>query len=157
MCGFFFIYFILLYYAIWLSQFFPPSPLPPSTPNSFRPSPYLRACPWVMHISSLATSFPILYLTSPWLFCNYLFVLLNPLTSSPISPHPPPIRQPPKCSLYPWFCLSSCLLSLFFRFIVDRYIFIAILLFIVLFKDFIYLLLEKGEGSEEERERNIRV
>ena len=36
------------------------------------------------------------------------------------------------CSPYPWFCLcSSCLLTLFFDSIVDRYVFIAILLFIV--------------------------
>ena len=29
-----------------------------------------------------------MYFTSPWLFCNYLFVLLNPLTSSAILPLP---------------------------------------------------------------------
>ena len=31
-------------------------------------------------------SYTVLY--SPWLFCNYLFVSLNPLTSSPIPLHP---------------------------------------------------------------------
>ena len=34
----------------------------------------------------------VLYI--PWLFCNYLFVLLNPLTSSPILPHSSPIWRP---------------------------------------------------------------
>ena len=70
----------------------PVPPLPQGIPAS---------CPWVMCISSLATPCPVLYFTSPWLFCNYLFILLNPLTSSPIPPHPPPFWQPSKCSLYP--------------------------------------------------------
>ena len=76
------------------------------------PPPLLMS--WVMHISSLATPFPILYFTSTQLFCNYLFTLLNPLTSSLIPPCTPPIWQPSKCSVYPWFCLCSCLLSLVF-------------------------------------------
>ena len=68
-----------------------------------------------MCIKSLAPPFPILYYTPPWLFCNCLFVLLNPLTSSPIPPHTPPIGQPSKYSLHPWFCLcSSYLFNLFF-------------------------------------------
>ena len=33
-----------------------------------------------MHICPLATLFPTLYFTSPWLFCNYQLVLLNPIT-----------------------------------------------------------------------------
>ena len=56
---------------------------------------------WFMSISSLATPFPILYLTSLWLFCNYLFVRLNPLTSLSMPPHTPPIWQPSTCSPYP--------------------------------------------------------
>ena len=40
------------------------------------------------HICSLDTLFPMLYFTFTWLFCNYLFVFLHPLTSSPITPHP---------------------------------------------------------------------
>ena len=72
-----------------LSQFFPLNPPPPSTSPSLRLSPHHCSCPWVMCIRSLASPFPILYFTSPWLFWNYLFVLLNPLTSSPILPYPP--------------------------------------------------------------------
>ena len=99
------------------SPFASPHPAHHTPSGSLRQSPHHCSCPWIMPICSLATPFPIPYFTSPWLFCNYLFVLLNPLTSSPISPHSPPIWQPSKCSLYPWFCLcSSCLLSLFSRF-----------------------------------------
>ena len=66
-----------------LSQFFPFCSPPPSTPTpSGNPHP-------IVHIRGsclgfLATPFPILYFTTLWLFCNYLFVFLNPLTSSPI-------------------------------------------------------------------------
>ena len=63
-------------------------PLPPYAqhPPSLRQSPPYGSCPWVMCASSLAAPFPVLYFTSPWLFCNCLFVLLNPLTSSPVPP-----------------------------------------------------------------------
>ena len=83
----FFIY-IFIDYAITVVQFFPLCIPPPSILHSLRQSPHPCSCPWVMCVSSLATPFPILYITCPWLFCNYLFVLLNPLTSSPIPPHP---------------------------------------------------------------------
>ena len=43
-----------------LSQFFPLYPLHP-VPHS----PPLSSCPWVIHISSLASPFPILFLTYP--------------------------------------------------------------------------------------------
>ena len=97
--------------VVLISPLRPSSTQYPSLPQAIYPHHCSRS--WVMHVSSLATPFPILCFTSPWLFCNYLFVLLNPLTSSPI---PLPIWQPSKCSLYPWFCLCSCLLSLFLRF-----------------------------------------
>ena len=70
-----------------LSWFFSLCRPPSSTPNSLRQSPCHCSCPWIMCISSLAAPFPILF-TSPWLFCNYLFVLINPLTSSPIPQTP---------------------------------------------------------------------
>ena len=88
----FFLYFLKLYFTDYASTvvlIFPPLPAPSSTPHSLRQSIHLCSCPWVMHVSSLATPFPILYFTSPWLFCNYIFVLLNPFTSSPIPPQPP--------------------------------------------------------------------
>ena len=94
----------------------------PSTPRSLRKPPPLFMSMGCVHgsyprvISSLATPFLILYFTSPWLFFKYQFVLLNPLTSSPISLYPRHIWQPSKHSPYSWFWLCSCLLSLYFRF-----------------------------------------
>ena len=93
----------------WLCYYSCPNfpPLPPSTQHP----PILHAILTTLFMSMghaykfFGYSISILYFTSPWLFCNYLFVLLNPLTSSPI-------RTP-----YPWFHLcSTCLLSLIFRF-----------------------------------------
>ena len=119
-------------YVIRVVSIVPPlSPLP-STHHSLRPSLHHCSCPWVMRVSSLATPFPILHFTFPWLFCNYLFVVLNTLTSSPILPHPLPSGNH-QHTLHIHHSLFSCLVSiLFLGSIVDRYIFIAILLFIVL-------------------------
>ena len=111
-----FLNYILLIMLLELSWFFPLCPPPPSTPPLLQAVPHSYSCPWVMRVSSLAAPFPTLDSTSPRLFCNYLFVLLSPLTSSIIPTYPPPIWQPSKCSLYPCFCLRSSLLSLFFRF-----------------------------------------
>ena len=68
-----------------LYPFFSLCPPLPTMPNSLRQFPHHCSCPWVMPVSSWATPFPILYFTSLWLFCNYLFVILNPLpfTHSP--------------------------------------------------------------------------
>ena len=116
-----------------LSQFLPLCPPPPTIPHSYRPSPYHCSCPWVMRISSLATPFPILYFPSPWLFCNYLFVPFNPLTSSPIPPHPLPSgnHQNPLHIRGSVSVLLVCLVH-FLNSVVDRYVFITILLFVVL-------------------------
>ena len=132
--SFFKLYFID--YVITVVPIFSPLPPPSSNPHSLRQSPHHCSWPWVTHINSLATPFPTLYFTFPWLFCNYLFVLLNPLTSSPILSHTP-MWQPSKYSLYPWFCLCSCLLC-FLDSIVDRHVFLVILMFIVL--SFLFLL-----------------
>ena len=114
------------------SQFSPTSPPPPSTANSLRQSPHPYSCPGVMHINSLATLFPMLYFTSPWLFCNYLLVLPNPLTSSPIPAHCPPYsnHQNPL-----WIHNSVSVLVCFICFLdstVDKYVLIAILLLMFL-------------------------
>ena len=61
----------LCYYSCAI---FLPYPCLPSTPHSLRQSPHHCSCPWVMHVSSLATPSTVLYFTSPWLFCNYLVV-----------------------------------------------------------------------------------
>ena len=52
--------------------------------------PYLSSCPWVMHISSLTSLVPILFLPSPCLFVptNYASYSLYLFPCSP--PFPPP-------------------------------------------------------------------
>ena len=79
---YFLIYFID--YAITVLPFSPlysPLPCNPSHP----PSPPLSSCPWVLHISSLASTIPILFLTSPCLFCTYClcFLFRVPFRPSP--------------------------------------------------------------------------
>ena len=65
--------YILLIMLLELSWFFPLCPSLPRIPHTLRQSPHLCSCPCIMCVSSLATPFPILYFTSPWLLCNYLF------------------------------------------------------------------------------------
>ena len=85
------------------------------------------------HISSLATPFPIPYFISAWLFSNYLLVLVNPLTSSPILPQCLPSDNDQNVlHLHESVSVLLVCLVCFLDSIVDRYVFIAILLFIVL-------------------------
>ena len=63
----------------------------------------LSSCPWVIHISSLASTFPILFLTSPCLFCTYYLCFLFPLSFPLFSPLSLPTDNPP-CDLH--FCDS---------------------------------------------------
>ena len=117
-----------------LSSFFPLCPHLPLAPLSVPQAiPTPCSCPWVMHISSVATPFLILYFTSPWLFCDYLFVL-NPLTSSPISPHPNPSGNHQN-ALHIHDSVSVLLVCLvcFVDSIVDRYVFIAIFFIVLIF------------------------
>ena len=59
----------------WLCFYSCPIFFPLYSPPSYTPPPTIIApfgsCPWVVHISSLASTFPILFLTSPCLFCIY--------------------------------------------------------------------------------------
>ena len=86
--------FILLIMLLQLSQFcyalYPPSPctLPP---YSIPPRPPLSSCPWVIHISSLVSPFPILFLTSPCLFCTYHLCYLFSVPFPPSTPLTPPL------------------------------------------------------------------
>ena len=111
-----------------LLQLFQFPPFAPSTqyPHSLRQSPHYCSHPWVMRISSLATPFPILYFISPWLFCNYLFVFLNPLTSSPIPLYPLPSGNHQN-TLHIHDSVSALLICLvcFLDSIVGRYVFLT--------------------------------
>ena len=61
--------------------------LPPCTPPPTHIAPLFSSCPWVIHISSLASTFPILSLTSPCLFSTYHLCYLFPALFPPFSPY----------------------------------------------------------------------
>ena len=117
-----------------LSHFFSLYSLPPGThlPPAFPPP--LSSCPWVILISSLASPFPILFLTSPCLFCTYHLCFLFPVPFPPFSSLSLPNDNPP-CDLH--FCHSTpvlviCLVCFcFLGSVVDSCEFAVILLFIV--------------------------
>ena len=61
-----------------LSPFHLVSPFPLAVPP-------LSSFPWVIHISSLASPFPILFLIPPCLFCTYHLCFLNSVPSPSFS------------------------------------------------------------------------
>ena len=104
--------YILLIMISQLSHFPLFIPLHPT-----RPSPPLISCLWVVHISSLASTFRILFLTSPCLFCTYYLCFLSPVPFPSFSPLHLPADNPP-CDLH--FCdsvpvLVVCFVFVFFR------------------------------------------
>ena len=117
--GFTFLKFIITFYPLSYCSCPDCSSFSPSNQQSLLPqaipTPLFTSMGHVNKFLGYSTSYAVLFI-SPWLLWNYLLVLLNPLTSSPIPLHLPPVWQPSKCSLYLWLCLCSCLLSLFFRF-----------------------------------------
>ena len=93
---FFKIYFID--YALTVVPFTPlhSHPLPPTFPA-------FSSCLWVTHISSLASTFPILFLPSPCLFSTHHLCYLFSVPFPPLSPSHSPVDNPP-CDLH--FCGS---------------------------------------------------
>ena len=99
-----------------LSNFFPP--LYPPPPCTTPPTSIPLACPWVIHISSLASTFPILFLTSPCLFSTYHLCYLFSVPFPPLSTSHSPVDNP-SCDLH--FCgsvpvLVVCLVCVWFWF-----------------------------------------
>ena len=103
-------------YAITVGHFSPFTPLhpahhlpPTSTPyiplcraHPFLPTfPCFWSCSWVIHISSLASTFPILFLPSPYLFSTYHLCYLFSVPFPPLSHSHSPVDNPP-CDLH--FC-----------------------------------------------------
>ena len=87
--------------------------------------------PWFMHLSSLATPFPMLLLTPPCLFCTYRFVVLNPCTFSPNPPFPLLTGNPLNdLRIYDFVSVLFLYLVCFSCSIIDSCEFIAILVFI---------------------------
>ena len=105
----------------------------PLLPPAF---PHLSSCPWVIHISSLASPFSILFLISTCLFSIYHLYFSFPVPLCPFYLLLLPSENPP-CNLH--FCdsfpvLVVCLVSFcfFLGSVVDSCEFIVILLFIFL-------------------------
>ena len=82
------------------TQLHPAQPLPPTFP------PY-SSCPWVILISSLGSTFPTLFLPSPFLFSTYHLCYLFSVPFPLLSPSQSPIDNPP-CDLH--FCGSVLVL-----------------------------------------------
>ena len=74
------------------TQLHPAHPLPPTFPT-------YSSCPWVILISSLASTFPILIFISPHLFYAYQLCFLLPVPFPPILPLALPTNNPP-CDLH---------------------------------------------------------
>ena len=127
-----------LFFRIFIDYAIIVVPCPPlhSTPSCLPPShiPLESSCPWVIHISSLASTSPILFLPSPCLFSTYHLGYLFSVPFPLLSPSHSPVDNPP-CELH--FCDSVPVLVvfssfLFFGLVVDSCEFIVILLFIFL-------------------------
>ena len=122
--------------VLQLSNFFLPFIPLCSAPPLLPSFPLLSSCPWVVHVSSLASTFPILFLTSPYPLCTYHLCFLFPVTFTPFFPLSLPAGNP-ACDFH--FCDSSpvvvvCLVCFrFFSFpLVDSFEFVVTLLFTVL-------------------------
>ena len=75
-------YLLCSYNCLICSHLYSP-PLCTPLPSLF---PHLSSCPWVTRISSFASPFSILFLTSPCLFCTYHLCFLIPEPVPPFFP-----------------------------------------------------------------------
>ena len=99
------IYIFKIYLLIMLLTVAPFPPLH-STPSCLPPPSHIppySSCLWVIHISSLASTFPILFLPSSCLFSTHHLCYLFSVPFPPLSPSHSPIDNPP-CDLH--FCGS---------------------------------------------------
>ena len=127
-----FLKYILLIMLSQLSQFSLFAPLLPVPP--FPPVIPLLVHAHGLWISSLASPFPILFLTSPCLFCTYQLCFLIPAPFPLFVPFSFPADNPPHdFHIYDSVpVLIVCLVCFFLHCVVDNCKFIAILIFIVL-------------------------
>ena len=97
-------FFLNIFY--WLCYYISPIS-PPSLHSILRtPSPHISPhslCTCVIHINSLASTFPTLLLPSPCLFSTYHLCYLFSVPFPPLSPSHSPVDDPP-CELH--FCGS---------------------------------------------------
>ena len=85
------IFYWLCYYSCSNFSSFAPSN---RYPHSLQQSP-LSSCSWVMYMRSLASAFPILFLTPHCLFYTYQLCFLIPSPFLPFCPFPLPPDNPP--------------------------------------------------------------
>ena len=95
----------LCYYSCPISPHTPIHPAHPLPPTF----PYYSSCPWVILISSLASTFPTLFLPFPCLFSTYHLCYLFSVPFPPLSPSHSPVDNP-SCDLH--FCGSVPVLEL---------------------------------------------
>ena len=116
-------------YIYWLCYYScptsPPTPLHPAHPPPSHTPPH-SSCPWVILISSLASTFPTLFLPSPCLFSTYHLCYLFSVPLPPL-PLPLPYWQP-SCSS----CLPSLLSFLFYLWSLITVSLLSFLLFLFL-------------------------
>ena len=102
-----FLFLLIIFY--WLCYYSFPN-FPPLCPLQHAPPtlqhPPLSSCPWVVHISSLNSLFPIPFLTSPHLFNAYQFHSQLWVSDSPYIC--------PACMASPWILTSLVVLVDFF-------------------------------------------
>ena len=84
----------LLIMLLQLSHFPPLTPLHPAYPLPPTFPPY-SSCPWVILISSLASTFPTLFVPSPCLFSTSHLCYLFSVPFPPLSPSHSPVDNPP--------------------------------------------------------------
>ena len=110
--------YILLIMLLQLSQLFSLCPSPPNTPVSSSIPPPLLHVHGFVHVSSLASPFPILFLTSLCLFCSDQVCFWIPTPFSLILSLPTPADNPPNdFHTYDSFpVLVVCLVSFCFCF-----------------------------------------
>ena len=116
--------FFLIYLLIMLLQLshFPSLHSTPSRPPPPSHIPPYSSCPWVILKSSLAATFPTLFLPFPCLFSIYHLCYLFSVPFPPLSPSHSPIDNPP-CDLHLYGSvpvLVVCLVCSCFCFRCDR-------------------------------------
>ncbi|KAF6084347.1 hypothetical protein HJG60_008618 [Phyllostomus discolor] len=100
-------------YAITVVPFSPLHSPPPCIPPPTHIPPF-SSCLWVIHIRSLASTFPILFLLSPCLFSTYHLCYLFSVPFPPPSPSHSSVDNPPR-DLH--FCISVAVLVVCFVFV----------------------------------------
>ena len=95
-----------------LSHFCPFTQLHPAHPLPLTFPPY-SSSPWVILISSLASTFPTLFLPSPCLFYTYHLCYLFSVPFPPLSPSQSPIDNLP-CDLHLYGSVSVLVVCLVF-------------------------------------------